>query len=192
MPMLRLAVGVAAMSVLAGFFLFQGLFWAAWWVLLLGFVPWHWFETRTPRAPRPVFTSASRAQLLCIVALAAQQVVMSAAFTELPPVSSRYDMYSKTHASPADYERENPGVGRRLLAEDADGVRTDVSSCAPQLTDASRLASALPEALAGCGTHAKPPVRYVLLEDRCSFDWNVGRFGCAYRDKLIATYRASE
>jgi len=37
----RLAAGVATAALLASFALFQGLFWPAWWILLLAFLPWH-------------------------------------------------------------------------------------------------------------------------------------------------------
>ena len=37
----RFAAGVAALGLLMGFTLFQGLFWPGWWILLLSFLPWH-------------------------------------------------------------------------------------------------------------------------------------------------------
>lgn len=37
----RAAFGLAGAALLSGFLLFQGVFWAMWWVLLLAFVPWH-------------------------------------------------------------------------------------------------------------------------------------------------------
>ena len=37
---MRLLFGLAAAGLLAGFLLFQGVFWAMWWVLLLAFLPW--------------------------------------------------------------------------------------------------------------------------------------------------------
>ena len=36
----RLMLGAASASLLAGFFLFQGVFWPAWWTMLLAFLPW--------------------------------------------------------------------------------------------------------------------------------------------------------
>lgn len=37
----RLVAGAAALGLLLGFTLLQGLFWPAWWMLLLSFLPWH-------------------------------------------------------------------------------------------------------------------------------------------------------
>jgi hypothetical protein len=199
-PFVRLLAGVAAMSVLAGFYVFQGILWPAWWLLLLGFVPWQWFDRSATPDTTASRVTLSRAQLFCIVALGLQQVVMSAAFIEFPPVSSRYDMYSKTHDSPADYERENPGIVRRILAEDASGDRTDVTACAADLagTPWSNVRAIDPQAgspstapLRACLGEAPPPERYVVLEDRCPFDWNAGETRCMYRDKLIGAFPAS-
>jgi hypothetical protein len=39
----RLTMGAAAMSLLLGFWLFMGVFWPGWWILLLGFLPWRRF-----------------------------------------------------------------------------------------------------------------------------------------------------
>ena len=37
---LRAAFGLAGLAMLAGFYLFQGVFWPAWWALFLAFLPW--------------------------------------------------------------------------------------------------------------------------------------------------------
>ena len=37
----RLAAGFGALSLMAGFVLLQGIYWPAWWILLLSFLPWH-------------------------------------------------------------------------------------------------------------------------------------------------------
>ena len=201
MPMLRLAMGVAALSVLSGFYLFQGVLWPAWWVLLLGFLPWHWFNGSASIGGQWHPSKVSRAQLYCLLGLAFQQFFVSAAFIELPPVASRYDMYSKTHASPEDYERENPAIGRRILSEDAGGIRADLTECVSDLTDPiwATLGTLEPGApppstapLKVCHAEGTTPQRYVLEESRCPFDWNSGGFTCVYRDKLIAALPVSD
>ena len=184
MPLLRLAVGLAAMSLLAGFYLFQGILWPAWWILLLGFLPWQWFDRSAAAAGRVPPSDVSRGQLLCIAGLALQQLVISAAFLEVPPIASRYDMYSKTHASTADYDRENPGIERRLIAEDERGRRTDVTACVGAVDPGSPPPPT--SSLRPCLNNAGAPARYLLLEDRCRFDWNAGHRVCV-RDTLIAT-----
>jgi predicted DCC family thiol-disulfide oxidoreductase YuxK len=42
--------GVAGALILVVFFLFQGVFWVAWWALLLAFVPWQWLYESIVRA----------------------------------------------------------------------------------------------------------------------------------------------
>ena len=115
------------------------------------------------------------------------------AFIELPPLASRYDMYAKTHASPEDYDRENPGIGRRILTEDNRGIRTDLTECASDLSEPIWATLGTLEAGAPLPSTAplktchgdSAPQRYLLMEDRCFFDWNAGGFYCVYRDKLI-------
>ena len=200
MPMLRLTIGVAAMSVLTGFYLFQGILWPAWWLLLLGFLPWHWFDRAANVGGRWRTSSISRGQLFCILGLSLQQILISVAFIELPPLASRYDMYAKTHASPEDYDRENPGIGRRILTEDNRGIRTDLTECASDLSEPIWATLGTLEAGAPLPSTAplktchgdSAPQRYLLMEDRCFFDWNAGGFYCVYRDKLIATLPVSD
>ena len=52
----RLAAGFGALSLMAGFVLLQGIYWPAWWILLLSFLPWHVVrpagrEVSVPRGP---------------------------------------------------------------------------------------------------------------------------------------------
>ena len=182
-PMLRLVAGLAAMSVLIGFYLFQGLMWPAWWLLLLGFLPWRWPGGATGTTPDAQARSLSRAQLCLIVAVLVQQFVVSAAFVECPPLASRYDMYSTTHDSPEAFDRDNPGISRRIVAVDAGGATADVTSCT--FTTSGPLPPAVP--LNACQTGKIKPERYLILESQCLFDWKAGRPYCRYRDKLIAT-----
>jgi hypothetical protein len=109
----RLIAGGAVLCLLLGFSLLQGLFWPAWWILLLSFLPWH--LVRRPGASRAPaimhsMSSALRSEpfpklaLVMVIALVAQQLVVSLLKLEVPPFLSTYDMYSTTYASPAEYE----------------------------------------------------------------------------------------
>ena len=182
------------MGVLAGFYLFQGLVWHAWWLLLLGFIPWGW-DRRPANAPvHSMRWNLSRAQIAVIAGLVAQQLVFSTAFLEFPPLASRYDMYSKAHESPESFDRENPGISRRILAVDAGGTTVDVTNCtAVQPLRAGTSTDALPTAvpLTSCDTGAITPQRVMILESRCRFDWTAGHWYCPYQDKVIATVPAS-
>jgi predicted DCC family thiol-disulfide oxidoreductase YuxK len=39
-PLVRLAYGIAGAAILAGFYLFQGVWWPGWWILMLALLPW--------------------------------------------------------------------------------------------------------------------------------------------------------
>jgi hypothetical protein len=103
-------------------------------------------------------------------------------------------MYSKSHDSPEAFERENPLIRRQLLAVDSRGHTIDVSTCAsrlgePQLADLSKFDPSAPlpatAALSQCDPPGVRPDKYLVVEDRCGFDWNAGHFYCTYEDKVI-------
>lgn len=197
-PMVRLAAGIAAASVLGGFYLFQGIMWHAWWVLLLGFLPWGWSHAASHAHVGPQAWRLARAQVLVIVALLVQQFLISAAFVELPPFASRYDMYAKTHESPEAFERENTGIDQRIVAVDSRGGTTDLRGCMQSEPVLVALRTRTPEeplpsaaSLQECGGGTELPERYLVLETRCVFDWNEGHWYCPYRDKVIATLPAA-
>ena len=126
----RLAAGIAALSLLTGFALLQGLRWYAWWVLLLSFLPWHLVK---PSGADPGGVGASGAlpswrvllrpaAVTVLLALLAQQAVVSLFRLEMSPLVSSYDMYSTTYASPEDYERKANEV-YWIVATDKAGQR---------------------------------------------------------------------
>ena len=176
-PAIRLLFGAAAGSLLAGFDLLQGVFWPAWWITLLGFLPWDGLAPRL-REALPAPAGLSWAQVGWATLLLGQQVVVSAAFTEVHPIASRYDMYSTVHTT-AD------GVGsqrtRRVVALTADGTSVDVTACAGD----SPLAL---ERLQAC-TAGRQVSEFQELEDLESFDWTAGRFVWSYRNRPVARLR---
>jgi hypothetical protein len=126
----RLTAGIAAVSLLAGFVLLQGLRWYAWWVLLLSFLPWH--LVKPPDAERASVGASGAlpswrvllrpAAVTVVVAMLAQQAFVSLFRLEMSPLVSSYDMYSTTYASPEDYERKANEV-YWVVATDATGQR---------------------------------------------------------------------
>ena len=128
----RLAAGGAALGLMAGFVLLQGLRWYAWWVLLLSFLPWH--LVKPPDAEPRGVGAADRlrswrlllrpAAITVTVALLAQQAFVSAFRLEMSPLVSSYDMYSTTYASPEDYERKSNQV-YWVVASDTSGQRLE-------------------------------------------------------------------
>jgi hypothetical protein len=110
----RSVAGAAALALLAGFSLLQGLFWPGWWILLLSFLPWHVIAAgparKTAHAAGLGDTIGQRlfqpAHVAIVVAFLAGQLAVSSLKIEMSPLISTYDMYSTTYASPAEYERK--------------------------------------------------------------------------------------
>ena len=196
--LLRLALGCAAVSLLVGFYLFQGVLWPAWWLLLLGFLPWQWLD-RSPAGDATAAAAPTRWQVALAAALIVQQVVVSANSLELEPLSSRYDMYSATSRSTDEFDQKNPDRRRRVLAVTADRVEHDVTDCLLrrpgwsrerlQAIDAATPASSLP---GDCVRSSSPLLYYRVVEDYQAFDWSNGRFYFRYRDRPVATLAASQ
>lgn len=113
----RLAAGAAALGLLLGFTLLQGLFWPAWWLLLLSFLPWHLIRgpahaghsrTVNVRAAADHGTAArpARHHVFVVMTLIAVQLAVSLLRLEVSPLLSTYDMYATTYGSPAEYEQK--------------------------------------------------------------------------------------
>jgi hypothetical protein len=178
----RLAAGVGALSLMAGFTLLQGLFWPAWWILLLSFLPWHLVRpanigalpfTDALSADRPA--SQPRLVIVLVLALFVQQGVVSLLRIEGAPVLSTYDMYSTTYASPADYEH-NAGQVYWVVGLDR---TAQTHRCRITAVDADRLArdgrdgdrSLMEEFLRRC-VDASIPLREAFVETtRVQVDW---------------------
>jgi hypothetical protein len=106
----RAIAGIAGVALLSGFALFQGLFWPAWWLLLISFLPWHRFASRsTVEAANTSYAGARRMRLqpFIVIALIAQQLIVSALSLEAGPAVSTYGMYSNTYDSPEAYESQS-------------------------------------------------------------------------------------
>ena len=180
----RLAMGAAAMAMLMGFGLFQGLFWAGWWVLLLGFLPWQRLSRPMPApilAPRPALVP----QLLLVAVIVTQQIVASALVLETAPALSAYDMYSKTYASAEEFNTAREPVYRIVAATDLGPVELPCDA-SDTFVDDVRAALTLQEtgartrvwqALRACGQDLTQ-IRSVRLEgDRQTFDFDRLAFG---------------
>ncbi|NOT26552.1 MAG: hypothetical protein HOP16_10670 [Acidobacteria bacterium] len=179
-------LGIAALSLLAGFALFQGVFWWGWWILAMSFLPWQ--HMRWP-AHRPVVAAHQEPlgltwfQTAVAVTLLVQQCVMSSFHVEARPMLSAYDMYSATYANAYEFERATNLVYRVTILDGAERHPTDC-----QLADHD--AALLPLAEAG-DADARGRLRYLLngclptdefadaiaLEgDRRVYDWQTRQF----------------
>jgi hypothetical protein len=106
----RAIAGIAGVGLLSGFALLQGLFWPAWWLLLISFLPWHRFASRSTVEPVNASQTAARhmrLQPFIVIAFIAQQLVVSALRLEAGPAVSTYGMYSNTYDSPEAYESQS-------------------------------------------------------------------------------------
>lgn len=126
----RVIAGIAALCLLAGFSLLQGLFWPAWWILLLSFLPWHLVKPAAalqanaialdPSGPLSWRRLLQPAVVGVVIALIGLQVVVSLLRLEVSPLISTYDMYATTYGSPAEYEQK-AGQAYLIVATDEDG-----------------------------------------------------------------------
>ena len=105
----RAIAGAAAATLLGGFALFQGLFWPAWWLLLISFLPWHRVAPlRVPFVDPPARDRRWLAlQPIIVIVFIAEQLLVSGLTLEGGPVFSTYGMYSNTYDSPAGYEAQS-------------------------------------------------------------------------------------
>ena len=200
----RLFLAAAAALLMAGFVLFQGVLWWAWWILLLAFLPWQrlrlpHLEVRgasgSEQAGMAVSqdsvltgtaagTSLTPIQRLAVGAVIALQLVASIGQIEARPFVSAYDMYSATYASAEDYESAANLVYRLVLFEN--GQPRDVPEC---LVD-DRAAALVPAAaggstserqrirslLAPCVASTPTATDFALEGDRQVYNWDERRF----------------
>lgn len=180
----RLAMGAGALALLAGFWIFMGVFWPAWWILLLGFLPWrrlaaaHARQVHMLGAPERVRTLAG-AQLAAIALLLAHQFVVSALAVERAPMFSWYPMYSGTYVNAAEWNAKRPPRPRVVLSTDRSIV--DVPLCGRPEEFVADFRAALDGAaeaqhrvwrtLRGCGANLAGARSAMLQVDLQTFDW---------------------
>ncbi len=183
----RLALGLTGVGLIGGFWVFMGHFWAGWWILLLGFLPWQHLSGLLPAA-MPAMTTAdamarpfrlSTWQFGMIAGVIIQQVVFSNLQIERAPMFSHYPMYATTYSSPAAYEASKSPRYRIVASTDRGNTTL---RCPPHdefvrefeaaLDGSSEARSSVWRALRGCGEDLSS-VRYVTLEgDVRAFDWD--------------------
>lgn len=180
-------LGLAALSLLAGFALFQGVFWWGWWILAMSFLPWQYMRWptrgRSPAAQRQGPLGLTWFQTAVAVTLVVQQFLMSYFHVEARPMLSAYDMYSATYANADEFERATNLVYRVTILDGSERLATDCLL-------ADHDAALLPRAEAG-DAGARGRLRYLLSEclpsgrpadaialegDRRVYDWQTGQF----------------
>jgi hypothetical protein len=173
----RLLMGVAALAMLGGFYLFMGLFWPAWWILLLGFLPWTAlrFDAALPRAAAPHVTFAQLTLMLFVIG---QQVVASALTIERAPMFSSYPMYSETYASPEAFEAAARPMHRMVVSTDNGPVELSCNAPGELVADfqtalkgSVEASASVRRAVSACRPDLAEARQVSFYEERRTFDW---------------------
>jgi hypothetical protein len=196
----RLGIGLASLSLVAGFRIFMGVLWLGWWIPLLGFLPWQRISNLTGRlksAPtnEGTYVGAGRlregfgaqgfsrlttaAQVAMIVFLLGQQVVVSALGIERAPMFTHYPMYSYTFNSPEEFNAWLPPVYRIVVTTDHGMVELRcranenlVEALQSALKGSTEAATAVWSAVRACGGEDLSGARALVFEeDKPVFDW---------------------
>ena len=199
---LRALFGLAGLAMSIGFYLLQGVFWPGWWVLFLGFAPWPLIgrAAPVPSVGSSRVTAIPALLAAVIVAVAAQQLVVSAFRFESEPFLSDYSMYSYTWPSKDAFDRHLATKTARyeltvdrLSPEEFDGRLRQMPRALDALHDAVNRASenlpwppATRDAVAATQRDYQErfgdPLRRVTVRvyER-GFDWKRGAFAAAPR-----------
>jgi hypothetical protein len=187
----RLTMGAGALSLLAGFRLFMGVFWPGWWILLLGFLPWQRLSERmrshrareTREVPLPAHLSAigaaTAAQLALVAFVIVQQVVVSALALERAPMFSHYPMYSDTYASPEAFTAAQRPWYRIVVSTDTGDVELSCDASGELLEDfrdalggSAEAEATLLRAVIACRPDLAAARRVSIQQERRAFDWD--------------------
>ena len=197
----RAALGAMAATLLAGFALFHGAAWPAWWTLLLGFLPWEWIDGPTaaePQSGRASLRLPAHATVLAVLIVAQQVAVSLWIGRDVPPFGSVYDMYSKTFPSPEAFEASSNIPRFAVLAETperpfdvGDCVRRDraaIDEMDAALRNRTAPGSHAREVVKECASAVPGVVRVRVLADKRGFDWVNGRTWYEYREFELANW----
>jgi hypothetical protein len=189
----RLAIGGSVLALLTGFALFQGIVWPAWWVLLLGFLPWQLLSGRNATTAPGAPGSLTATQRGAIVLVLVGQIGASFVMRDFRPFISGYDMYATTHGPEIDNAR---GFERVRVVTSAAGGWRDIPACAidlPVMDDAAaaHARAAFPAHLAAC-LAAEPADTIRLDLDRQTYDWSAHALQWRTRVDVAGPFRRSE
>jgi hypothetical protein len=193
----RVMMGLAALSLVAGFRLFMGVLWLGWWIPLLGFLPWQRLSQVMSRraaafgagGPAPTTNEHAVAgfsrlitamQVAMIVFLLGQQLVVSTLSIERAPMFTNYPMYSYTFNSPAEFNAWMPPVYRIVVTTDQGPAELRcranenlVEALHAALGGSAESAAVVWRAVRACrGEDLSGARALVFEEDRYRFDWD--------------------
>jgi hypothetical protein len=195
----RLAMGLASLSLVAGFRLFMGVLWLGWWIPLLGFLPWQRLSELTglsllsrlkPAPTSPSWGGAAfwrhsgqlvtTAQVVMIVFLLGQQIVVSTLRIERAPMFTNYPMYSYTFASAEEFNAWLPPIYRMVVTTDQGVMELRchanedlVEQLKAALGGSAESAATVWRAVHACRGEDLSRARALAVEeDHPVFDWN--------------------
>ena len=200
-PWRRLLLGGVGLSLMAGFYVFQGVIWEPWLLLFMALLPWPLLDHGAVPPAAVSNTAPLRApHVLLLAALAGQQALVSVSAVEVEPLLSNYSMYSGTFESPEVFERSRHRNLQRLRFESGGA---DVSARVQAIPNASEeLLDAAEDIAAGerirervmtslLGVRKEYQTRYgvdldvvTVTADRVTFDWQQGRFNPPTRVRI--------
>jgi hypothetical protein len=140
-PWIRAAFGLFGVAIFGGFYVFQGVFWRPWWIILMAFLPWGLIGRHHTRELQTQPFRLGLARALVIVIVVVQQVIASAGQIEIEPFISWYPMYIHTYGSLAKFEeakRYNFRYWRYYFEIDTPGGVVDVSDRIRAISGAER------------------------------------------------------
>jgi hypothetical protein len=178
----RAAFGLAAAGLMVGFWIFQGVHWWPWLMLLTAFLPWNRGAEAAGAGPglKPIHG-------IVIVLLIAGQVWASYRRVEIEPLLSHYPMYAGTYESAEAFDRahtqlrfraDGTDITDRVRAVDGYGVMTralDIPADARQGDE--EISAALAEFRRRYAARfGAPPAALDGFRLTRPFDWQSGRF----------------
>jgi hypothetical protein len=175
----RAVFGAIGITMMVGFFLFQGVLWWPWWMLFAAFLPWNQHD-------RPRYGMSGReltwAQALLVPVLVASQLWVSSRQFELEPFLSSYPMYANTYDSPQHYDAHHRRIRFHAAGRDiseqvghADG-ESILTALAQQTTDSAIARSELAEFVERYTRLYGPPPHTIDVLTEPPFDWQRGRY----------------
>jgi hypothetical protein len=196
-PWSRLAAGAVGVVLYLSLYLLQGIYWPAWHVLFIAFLPWSLLNADNTAITHATVTRPALrlAETLAVIAIVCLQLYASATGTEVEPVMSHFPMYAYTFASIDEFEASMRPHMTRVTSVVADG--RDITPDLPALVDDDRVrlidlaesGDSLKEDLSErerrnrsllCERYQRQtgawPVEIALRIERKQFDWSAGRF----------------
>ena len=194
----RALFALAGATLLMGFYVFHGLFWPAWWLLLLPLLPWQ----AVNHSPRTAITRSPALPWhygIVVLALLTTQLYASLTRKEVEPVLTWFPMYANTWESTEQFDRGREERFSRFSflagAMDITDWVEDEGAWDAMVAAATRQPSELQESQLSSLRFLKSRYEAVfgtanmdveVRRDREKFDWTSGRFVKVEHNALLA------